>query len=221
MTWFKSIPTALTLLCLALPARAEVAACYALTDPSDGIGEMTVTAGGSLNYSQAGQPFIVYTDFCNLRENETTHCPRECDGGSLYYTHSADGLLVEGQGFRVESMQFDSVLNMSFVIDADGVQLYGKWLLKPADPSVCQELETKAPDVAFTAGDLHPRVEQLETYLLAGGYFLQGPDMVFDAATTTAVRAYQRDVGLPETGVVDRDLLRRIGVDAILAFGGG
>ena len=73
---------------------------------------------------------------------------------------------------------------------------------------------------AFTAGDLHPRVEQLETYLLAGGYFLQGPDMVFDAATTTAVRAYQRDVGLPETGEVDRDLLRRIGVDAILAFGG-
>ena len=28
------------------------------------------------------------------------------------------------------------------------------------------------------------------------------------------------NVGLPETGEVDRDLLRRIGVDAILAFGG-
>lgn len=138
----------------------------------------------------------------------------------MYYTHSADDLLVEGVGFRVESMQFDSVLNMSFVMDADGVQLYGKWRLRPADPSVCRELETKAPEMAFTAGDLHPRVEQLEIYLLAGGYFLHGPDMVFDAATATAVRAYQRDVGLPETGEVDRDLLRRIGVDAILAIGG-
>lgn len=64
-----------------------------------------------------------------------------------------------------------------------------------------------------------PRVEQLVPYLLAGGYFLQGPYMVFEGATTTAVRSCQRDVGLPETGDVNRDLLRRIGVDAILAFG--
>ncbi|MEX0286541.1 MAG: peptidoglycan-binding protein [Paracoccaceae bacterium] len=201
-------------------AQAQIAACYRLDMPVAPIAEMTVTGGGALSYTEVGRPYVVYSGFCPIRENGRTVCGLECDGGRLIFTHSGSGLELKAEHARIEAMQFDSLLNLANPLDADGASLEGTWQLTSTDPAACRDLETRAPDIAFEPGDLHPRVAELEAYLLAGGYFLGGPDMIYDRETAAAVALFQRGAGLEPTGHASRRLLQRIGAEAVLAFGG-
>ncbi|SHI49873.1 Putative peptidoglycan binding domain-containing protein [Shimia gijangensis] len=201
-------------------AQAEIEDCYALESPQDKIGEMVVTSDGDMTYTQKGQPNILYFSGCGVAENDVVKCSIECDGGNMSYTHSVEGIEVDASGFRIETMQFDSILNGAGRDGADGEVLYGVFLLKPAPVEMCRKVNARMPDIILQAGDVHPFVAGLERNLLAGGYFVGGADTVFDTRTTDAVKAYQADVGLEQTGHADRALMRRLGVDTMLAFGG-
>lgn len=201
-------------------AWAELDECYALDGPQNEIAEMVLTDEGDLTYTRKNQPLILYFTDCGLAENDTVRCSIDCDGGNMSYTHSAMGIQVDASGIRIEAMQFDSLLNGAGRDGADGASLSGQFFLKPARPATCQALNTRVPEITLRAGDVHPFVASLERNLVAGGYLLGGADTVFDARTSEAVRAYQGDAGLAQDGLVDRALMRRLGVEAMMAFGG-
>jgi peptidoglycan hydrolase-like protein with peptidoglycan-binding domain len=57
----------------------------------------------------------------------------------------------------------------------------------------------------------------LEQALQKRGYDVGGVDGIYDAKTASAVRAYQRDTNMAETGEASSDLLRTLGVDTTIA----
>ena len=203
---------------LAGAAHAEIAECYSLSEPHGDIGDMVMTAEGDIIYNLKGQPYILYFTGCGLNENGTNTCSIDCDGGNMSVTHSVRGVDVNA-GIRVESARFDSILNGSGR-EADGAYLKGQFFLIPAAPEVCASVESRLPPIALQAGDVHGMVASLERHLVAGGYLLGGSDTIFDARTQEAVKAFQVDTGLEATGVADYALLRRLGIEAMMAFGG-
>lgn len=211
---------AIIALFFASTARAEIEECYALSAPQDEISEMVVTSDGDMTFTQGGQPYILYFTSCGVAENDIVRCSIDCDGGNMSYTHSAEGLEVDAGHIRIESVQFDSLLNGAGRDGADGASLTGLFQLKPAKAEICQDLNSRMPVIELQAGDVHQFVAGLERNLIAGGYFVGGADTVFDARTSQAVRSYQGDAGLEQTGLVDHALMRRLGIDAMLAFGG-
>jgi predicted chitinase len=58
---------------------------------------------------------------------------------------------------------------------------------------------------AIRKGDSGPQVSEAQTWLIAKGYFVgpTGVDGDFGNATEGAIKAFQRDVGLPATGTLD------------------
>ena len=199
-------------------AQAEIATCYSLDYPQGEIGDMVMNADGDITYSLKDQPYILYYTGCALYENDTNRCSIDCDGGNMSVTHSSKGVDVSA-GIRVESGRFDSILNGTGW-EADGAFLDGQFFLTPAAPEVCASVESRLPPISLQAGDVHSMVASLERPLAAGGYLLAGPDTIFDGNTRAAVQAYQADAGLEATGVADFTLLRRLGIEAMLAFGG-
>lgn len=210
--------TALIVACLAAPVSAEVASCYSLPGPQGDIADMVMNDTGDITYSLKGQPYILYFTSCGLVENGSNTCSIDCDGGRMTLTHSAQGVDVDA-GIRVESAQFDSILNGAGR-EADGAYLGGRFFLTPAAPETCSSVENRLPPITLEAGDVHTMVASLERYLVAGGYLLGASDTIFDAETREAVQAFQVDAGLDATGVADYALLRRLGVEAMMAFGG-
>jgi peptidoglycan hydrolase-like protein with peptidoglycan-binding domain len=61
-------------------------------------------------------------------------------------------------------------------------------------------------------GTTSARARCVEQRLVALGFILTGPDRRFDATAVTAVRAYQRQVGLVVTGIAGPATLARLGI---------
>ena len=59
-------------------------------------------------------------------------------------------------------------------------------------------------------GDFTEEVKELQTLLFEAGYLTSQPDGIFGDRTEAAVKAYQADQGLPQTGVADDALIERL-----------
>ena len=199
-------------------ASAEIAECYVMPEPAEGVGEMVMTQEGDITYTLPDVPKVLFFTSCAIAENDTVNCHLECDGGRLAITHSPDQLSVTST-IRIESMQFDSVLFQP-PMEADGAQLYGTFVLKPAPLEQCRDMENRTPDIELQAGDVNVLVETLEENLIKGGYLLGAADIIFDGRTRDALMAYQRDAGLPPSGRAGPDVRRQLATDSVLAFGG-
>jgi len=91
-------------------------------------------------------------------------------------------------------------------LPAPGTQLASRSVLYRVDDAPVVAVEGALPQWRdFEAGMTNgPDVRQLEESLVAWG-FLKGPaDEKFDARTTAAVKAWQKELGLPRTGVVEK-----------------
>lgn len=200
------------------PAAAQIAECYALPSPTDGVAEMVVTENGNLTYTRNDLPHILYFSFCGIAENDTLNCSIDCDGGNMSVTHSPTELLINAS-IRIEQMQIDSVLYSS-PNDADGTRLKGSFTLTPAPLATCREMENRTPPIELAAGDVNVLVEGLEKNLISGGYLLGAADYIFDGRTRDALIAYQQDAGLTPTGTAGPNVRRQLATDSVLAFGG-
>jgi hypothetical protein len=58
----------------------------------------------------------------------------------------------------------------------------------------------------------HSRVAQLQRRLARAGYYSGAIDGIIGPATRRAIRAYERDHNMPTYGVIDRQLLRTLGL---------
>lgn len=213
-----SIIGAVSLFWTTTNASAEIAECYVMPEPAENVGEMVMTQEGDITYTLPDVPQVLFFTSCAIAENETVSCHLECDGGKLEITHTPEQLSVKSS-IRIESMQFDSVLYQP-PMDADGAQLYGTFFLKPAPLEQCRDMENRTPDIELQAGDVNVLVEALEENLIKGGYLLGAADIIFDGRTRDALKAYQRDAGLQQSGKAGPEVRRQLATDSVLAFGG-
>jgi len=214
--------TAILALAIMTPAIgwAQEPVCYALPDAGAGLSEVTVTRSGEFNFTYPGQPHVVYGMSCGFDDGaNSTTCSIDCDGGAITFTLTAQGMQIDAH-VRIEQARMESLLIANGPLEASGVYLEGDWLLPPAAPELCEDIETRAQPLMLEPGDVYPAVERLERQLQIGGFFLSGPDMIYDTATADAIRAFQAQAGLPQTGKTDRALLTRIGIEAGYTFGG-
>lgn len=200
------------------PAAAQIAECYVLPSPTDGVAEMVMTENGNLTYTRNDLPHILYFSSCGIAENDTLNCSLNCDGGNMSVTHSPSELLINAS-IRIEQMQIDSVL-FAPANEADGTQLKGSFSLTPAPLETCREIENRTPPIELSAGDVNVLVEGLEKNLISGGYLLGAADYIFDGSTRDALIAYQEDTGLAPTGTAGPNVRRQLATDSVLAFGG-
>ncbi|MEP2534253.1 peptidoglycan-binding domain-containing protein [Shimia sp.] len=203
---------------MASKLSAQVADCYVLPAPKSGIGEMVITAQGSITYTFPGLPQVLFFTSCAILENTSFTCSFECDGGDIEMDHTPERLRVLANA-RVETMQFDSILSAQ-TREAEGTMLVGDFTLEPADLEICLAVENRTPDIELQAGDVNVLVEGLEKNLISGGYMIGIADTIFDGNTRESLAAYQRDAGLDPTGRAGPSVRRQLATDSVLAFGG-
>ncbi|MCV2894626.1 peptidoglycan-binding domain-containing protein [Lentibacter sp. XHP0401] len=199
-------------------AQAQVADCYALPAPQDGVEEMVVTARGDITYTLPDLPQVLFFTSCGILENDTFECSFGCDGGGMKMHHTAEDLRIVSNS-RVEVMRLDSILAAQ-PRDAEGIMLTGDFRLKPVDLEICRAIENRTPDIELQAGDVNVMVESLEESLISGGYLIGTADTIFDDRTRTALIAYQAEAGLSATGRAGPKIRRQLATDSVLAFGG-
>lgn len=209
----------LVVMSLAASADAQSADCFALSTEDSNIGAMTYSAAGALTYSLPDQPNITYVTYCALGGKSSVTCSVDCDGGNMTLTDHSRFLEVDAR-IRIEQVRFDSLLSLAGAMDAGGTSLRGKWRLTPAPVTQCQSLEARAQPLALMVGDIYPAVTKLEQRLMEGGYLTSGPDTIYGPETAEAVRAFQADNGLDQTGIADHKLLTKVGIAANFSFGG-
>ncbi|OCW59479.1 hypothetical protein AWJ14_10690 [Hoeflea olei] len=143
------------------------------------------------------------TGTCSFTD-KSIRCGIDCDGGHAILSVSETGELY----FHSDTVRYDSLRGDASLLtlnEADGYVMDGLFVLKqrPGD-SQCRAAGDEL-FVAMQAGDISNRVTDIETKLRRLGQFLENPDTVFDEATRAAVSGFQRQYGLPDTGVVDQD----------------
>jgi len=91
-------------------------------------------------------------------------------------------------------------------LPAPGTQLASRSVLYRVDDTPVVAVEGALPQWrAFEAGMTNgPDVRQLEESLVAWGFLKGAADEKFDARTAAAVKAWQKELGLPRTGVVEK-----------------
>ncbi|ASM74495.1 MULTISPECIES: peptidoglycan-binding domain-containing protein [Roseobacteraceae] len=209
----------LVVLTFAGGAAAQSAECFALQAEDTEVGAMTYSAAGALTYSLRGQPDVTYVTHCSLNGQSQRTCSVDCDGGNMTLTDHSGSLDVDAS-IRIEQVRFTSLLSLAGPMDAGGRLLTGQWKLTPVPSAQCRALETRAQPLALVVGDVYPAVVTLEQHLMEGGYFINGPGMIYGPETAEAVRMFQAESGLQQTGIADFDLLKRLGIAATFSFGG-
>jgi peptidoglycan hydrolase-like protein with peptidoglycan-binding domain len=91
-------------------------------------------------------------------------------------------------------------------LPAPGAELASRSVLYRVDDTPVVAVEGALPQWrTFEAGMTDgPDVRQLEESLVAWGFLKGAADEEFDARTTAAVKAWQKELGLPRTGVVEK-----------------
>lgn len=203
-------------------ARAEETGCFALpeADRPAHVDHLSIDTQGRILLTFTGAPHAVADFDCALDAEGKAHCSVDCDGGNLYLDHRGDEMLARFEGLRFESVMLESMTAVTPAFDADGVQVYGNFRLKPAPAAACQ-VEGLLVPVDLRPGDYAVQVADLEGYLARGGYFAEVPDWYYTRETAEAVQLFQRELGLEETGRADRGLIRKIGIQTDYVLGGG
>ncbi len=87
-----------------------------------------------------------------------------------------------------------------------------------AAETMISETTIKKTGVTYDEAAFKSRLTQnLEQALQSQGYDAGSVDGVYDAKTASAVRAYQRDNNMPDTGEASSDMLRGLGVDTTIS----
>lgn len=175
-----------------------------------------------LNYSYWDVPNETYGMTANCSSNgREIICGIECDGGRLRLQLAEDGrLLAEAIGLRTDAHEASKSLLPDYN-GADGLVLNNIFALErtgPADSSC--NFDPQTTFVALQAGDLSPRVAILEAKLNQLGHLLEFPDEVFDEVTSAAVKSFQSQYRLADTGIVDEPTARAIESVSLTNLGG-
>lgn len=124
----------------------------------------------------------------------------------------------------VEAVQVELALNNFDAGPPDGavspktreaVRAYQRAAGLPADGCITQSLVDHLrfvlpKTVKPRSSRADPQVIEAQTLLTRRGYYLGGVDGIEGRLTRAAVRRFQRDAGLPETGAVDEPLIAEI-----------
>jgi hypothetical protein len=128
-------------------------------------------------------------------------CQIDCDGGHVTVTSKRDG-----------SWELDSSLNYAmtgsgslFTVqpDPDVASLLGKFKVSRDDRNKQCTVSADHVFAALQPGDISSRVQRAEKLLSRLGLLLEFPDTIYDEATAVAVRRFQRQYGLAQTGIID------------------
>lgn len=191
-------------------------ACYSASFPREQgpIREITARVEPSGN-SEGSEPYslsIAFTEWdvpnqvfdtvaaCSL-SGGALHCGIDCDGGQATLVAGDNGrLFMQTSSLRYGVIGDDNLLSVG---DVDSGALTGlRALRRDTAKKDCRP----TPDHVFAAleiGDISPRVQQAEGMLNRIGQFLEFPDTVFDEATEAAVRTFQGQYGLGQSGRID------------------
>ncbi|MBN9217670.1 MAG: peptidoglycan-binding protein [Mesorhizobium sp.] len=128
-------------------------------------------------------------------------CQIDCDGGHVTVSAAPDG------AWELDSSLLYSMTGSESLFAVQGVSdtafLLGKFrVARDTQNKLCR----MSPDRVFVGlapGDISPRVERAEKLLSRLGLLLEFPDTVYDEATAEAVRRFQRQYGLAQSGIID------------------
>jgi hypothetical protein len=212
--------------CLPEPARAaerfEPGQCMTLhNEREDGpIKDMAVQIDRAdradfihISFTEWDVPNILFdTRAICSDKGDQLFCNIDCDGGSVTVSAASnDTWKLDAQHLNYAMIGPESL----FAADApDAGSLTGSFSVKKAEGD---KLCRAAPDIVFVAiepGDISPRVQRAERLLNRLGHLLEFPDTVYDEATAEAVRRFQRQYDLMETGSIDQatsDALSSVG----------
>lgn len=116
----------------------------------------------------------------------------------------ADGIFGVLTANALRSFQNANGLEVTGVVDAETAAVLAKVVAPPAashDPTV-----TASPLLGLKYGSLGSDVKALQQALIAAGITVRGgADGVFGTATIAAVKTYQANLGLEQSGQVDQD----------------
>lgn len=140
---------------------------------------------------------------CSISD-KTIRCGIECDGGhAILAMGKDDRLYFQADHLRADSLRGDaSLLTYN---EADGREMNGLFSMTERPGDVQCRAAGDDLFVEMQAGDISNRVVDIERKLQRLGQFLEYPDELFDDATQDAVSSFQRQYGLPVSGVVDLD----------------
>ena len=204
-------------------ASSEIAECYSLSGPQDGVAEMVMRRSGNITFTLPDAPQILFFLSCAINENDSINCQAECDGGDLMVTHTPKNVRLDSDGIRIDKMRFDSVLRYSSKSGAgpEDLRLKGNLVLRPADSEKpCLAMENRTPNIELQAGDMNVMVKSLEQNLIDSGYMTGTADIVFDAKTRAALILWQADAGLNQSGKAGPDVRRQLATDSALSDSG-
>ena len=219
----KNLAMNFFLLAAVLPSQAssEIAECYSLSGPQDGVAEMVMRRSGNVTFTLPDMPQILFYLPCAIYENDSIRC-QVCDGGNLTVTHTPKNVRLDSGGIRIDEMRFDSILRYSSMNGAgpDGLRLKGNFILRPTRLETCLAMENRTPDIELQAGDMNVMVKSLEQNLIDSGYMTGTADHVFDAKTRAALILWQADAGLNQSGKAGPDVRRQLATDSTLSYSG-
>ena len=220
----KNLATNFFLLAAVLPSQAssEIAECYSLSGPQDGVAEMVMRRSGNITFTLTDMPHILFFLSCAIYENDSIRCQALCDGGDLVVTHAPENVRLESDGIRIDKMRFDSVLDYTSMSGAgpEDLRLKGNFVLQPTPLKTCLAIENRTPDIELQAGDMNVMVKSLEQNLIDSGYMTGTADHVFDAKTRAALILWQADAGLNQSGKAGPDVRRQLATDSTLSYSG-
>ncbi|BCG87090.1 hypothetical protein MesoLj113c_32000 [Mesorhizobium sp. 113-3-9] len=128
-------------------------------------------------------------------------CQIDCDGGHVTVSSTPDGAWDLDSTLLYSMTGSESLFTVQ--PGPDIASLVGKFRVSRDEGNKqCKVL----PDHVFAAlqpGDISPRVKRAERLLSRLGLLLEFPDTVYDEATAEAVRRFQRQYGLTQTGIID------------------
>ncbi|WP_456724612.1 MULTISPECIES: peptidoglycan-binding domain-containing protein [unclassified Bradyrhizobium] len=142
-------------------------------------------------------------------------CQVECNGGHFYLAFDKAGRAhISTKRVAMISL-LETAVPVSSV--ADVIWNTGTYDLETASEQTCTvafDMTTRTRGPPLRAGEFTPRVLGLERMLSELGYFAEVPDWYFTAQTETALRLFQKAMGLPETGVADESTIRLLRSEA-------
>lgn len=196
-------------LLLSLPTVALAETCHTLKGPgTDDVASLVLRDEQDLFFTRPGAPYLVFEFGCSIRGADTADCPVVCDGGSLQMERDGEDILVSAR-VRIEQLRMDTITAGLTMFEVDGTHLDGEFRLRPASQAECDAVPAGQP-FTLQPGDYLPVVTQVEQSLVEGGYFDEMPDAYYTRATADAVERFQADLGLVQTGKMDRATIGRL-----------
>lgn len=187
--------------------------CYGLPEGADTLQaqSLSITSDGRIALVLPGAPHVLFEQTCTLDASGTADCRPACDGGRVVLERRPEGMVA-----IFDNLQFDRTRGGSLVFGltdrtGGGQGFSGRFVLVPMPAAAC-DADAMVLRPTLRAGAFSPEVESVELALAALGFFSSTPDWSFTAETSLAVADFQAGSGLPVTGEVDDDLLRRLAV---------